>query len=990
MFGIVKKVFGTAQSRKLKKYSSIVTEINRIEIEYQTLGDAAFKEKFDSLRKRAIDGADLKDLLPEAYAVVKNVCRRLMGTEINVSGYNQHWDMIPYDVQLLGAVALFNGSITEMQTGEGKTLTATLPLLLYALSGKAVHLVTVNDYLAKRDCEWTGSIFRWLGLTTGSLTSDTDPRQRAAIYQSNIIYGTASEFGFDYLRDHSMANEKSEQVQSGHFFAIIDEVDSILIDEARTPLIISGPAKQTQQMYDTLKDPVAALVKLQREFCSSLAASAQRKLERLGVWKESLDPISLDKEGLLEKTEALVQMWIVSKGMPSHKVIRRLREHPDLRADLEKIDTSFYDKQKEDERAEKLSELYIIVDERANDYELTDKGIAAWTDIAGSEHADDFTMADLGHEYGLIDSDTEMSSSEKIEAKTALQSRDALHKERYHNIKQMLRAHLLMEKDIEYIIQEGKVVIIDENTGRPQPGRRFSDGLHQAIEAKESVPIQEETQTYATITLQNYFRMYDHLAGMSGTVMTEAREFKEIYKLESIAIPTYKKCVRHDAQDEVYMTRREKYNAILAEVKAVHETGRPILIGTESVEVSETLSRIFNQNNLKHTVLNARHHAQEAEIISQAGRLGAITLATNMAGRGTDIKLGEGVAALGGLHVIGATRHHSRRIDRQLRGRSARLGDPGSSKFFVSFEDELLRMFASPKMTALLQRLRPPEGEAISAPMLTRSIETAQKRLEARNFTMRKHTLEYDDVMNRQRKELYSFRQDAIEAKSILTFVYELLQDFCVQVSEHCPRPFEPHFFASAMSENFPISFADSELLLTEPKEMEKKALQKLVQAFKQKVEGQKREIEEHAKSLDSLVKAGLIENQDRNSDMIIAQVLRSILVSTIDSLWQEHLLHIDHLRSEVHMRSVGQKDPLVEFKHESFALFDRFSCKMRKEIAQRLFAFHINLPDVDELKSQLMRAQMGGGMHFFGGHDEMEAEPTTPMEIPVTPQEVD
>lgn len=982
MFGIAKKIFGTAQSRKLKKYRSVVSEINRIEIEYQMLSDEAIRDKVGALQKRAQGGEALVHLLPEAYALVKNACRRLVGTEIHVSGYAGKWDMVPYDVQLLGATALFHGSITEMQTGEGKTLTASLPLFLYALSGKAVHLVTVNDYLAKRDCEWTGSIFRWLGLTTGALTSDTPPDQRRAIYQCNVIYGTASEFGFDYLRDHSMAQERAEQVQSGHFFAVIDEVDSILIDEARTPLIISGPAKQTQQMYNELKNPVAEIVRLQRAECSSIASGAQKRLEHLGVWKESLNPVSLDKEGEAEKLAALTDMWVVSRGMPGHKVIRRLREHPDLRAALEKIDTSFYDKQKEKERDERLSILHIIVDERANDYELTDKGIAAWTQIAGKEHADDFTMADLGHAYGLIDSDPNLTESQKIEAKTALQARDSLHKERYHNIKQMLRAHLLMEKDIEYIIQEGKIVIIDENTGRPQPGRRFSDGLHQAIEAKESVPIQEETQTYATITLQNYFRMYKHLAGMSGTVMTEAREFKEIYKVDSIAIPTHKPCVRQDAQDEVYMTRREKYNAILAEVSAVHATGRPVLIGTESVEVSETLSRIFKQNGLEHTVLNARHHEKEAEIIAKAGAEGAITLATNMAGRGTDIKLGKNVAMLGGLHVIGATRHHSRRIDRQLRGRSARLGDPGSSKFFVSFEDELLRMFASPKMTALLQRLRPPEGEAISAPMLTRSIETAQKRLEQRNFSIRKHTLEYDDVMNKQRAELYRFRQEAIDASSVLTFIYELLQDFCGQVSDNCPKPFDPHFFSYAMSENFPISFTQAELLITEPEEMEKKALQKLVQAFKQKVERQKAAVQEHEAQLEPLIRAGLIEKGIGDPTAITAQVLRSILVSTIDSLWQEHLLHIDHLRSEMQMRSVGQKDPLVEFKHESFALFERFTHKMRSEIARRLFAFHINLPDIDQLKDHLLRAQMGGGMHFFSAHDAMTDEATAPIDL--------
>ncbi len=966
MFGILKKVFGTAQSRKVSRYRNIVHQINRFELEYQTLSDDQLKQKTAQFKARLASGEDLKSLLPEAYAVVKNACRRLVGTEINVSGYRQKWDMIPYDVQLMGAISLFEGSIAEMQTGEGKTLTASLPLYLYALEGKGTHLITTNDYLAERDCEWISPVFHWLGLKTGALTNATPLEERREIYTRDVIYGTASEFGFDYLRDNSMATSAEDQVQSSHHFAIVDEVDSILIDEARTPLIISGPSNQSNQMYDELKSPVSALVKKQSVFTNEIAQKAEKILTSLNLLDKSLEAKKLNKVDEEKKQNALKDLWVVSKGMPRHDFIKTVREHPDLRADLEKIDTLYYDKQRQEERAELLSILYITVDERASEYELTDKGIHTWSELTGVEKTNDFTMLDLGHEYALIDAIDSLDEAAKLEKKTAIQKADALNKERHHNIKQMLRAHLLMEKDVDYIIQEGKVVIIDENTGRPQPGRRFSDGLHQAIEAKEELDIQEETQTYATITLQNYFRMYETLAGMSGTAMPEAREFQEIYKLEVVAVPTYKPCGRVDSEDEVYMTKREKYHAILSEVQDLHKKGRPILIGTETVEVSETLSRIFKQNGLKHNVLNARHHDQEAEIIASAGQKGAITIATNMAGRGTDIKISKDVCDLGGLHVLGSTRHQSRRIDRQLRGRCGRLGDPGTSKFFVSFEDDLMRLFASPKMTSILQRFRPPEGEPISASMLTKSIETAQKRVEQRNFTIRKHTLEYDDVMNRQRKEFYSFRQEILSAQNMLTYIYTLLQDYCGQLldeSTNTSGKWDSTAFATMLCELFPISFSESELKEHLSEEaFEKKALQKLVHTFKNKIEQQKRKLEEHRNALHELAAAGLIgDNLDKKStNQILSNVLRDIFITIIDRLWQEHLLHIDHLRSEVHMRSVGQKDPLMEFKHESFALFQDFIQKMRSRIAQKMFIFELHVPSPEELKAQIIRMHEG------------------------------
>ncbi len=943
MFGLVKKIFGTAQSRLVKRYQKTVKQINAIEKGYQNLTDEEVKGKVLEFKERLKNGETVDTLLPEAYALVKNTCRRLCGTETHVSGYDQLWDMIPYDVQLIGAIAMHHGSIAEMQTGEGKTITAAMPLFLNALTGKAVHLVTVNDYLASRDSEWIGAIFRWLGLTVKALTNGIAPHERKEVYAADIVYGTASEFGFDYLRDNSMAHTIEEQCQRGHYFAIIDEVDSILIDEARTPLIISGPAKQSRQMYDELKGAVSRVVRLQRDHCNKLASDARKTLDTLGRLTEEEEKKKLSKEEGKEKDEAFRKLWLVGKGTPQNKILKRLKEHPDLRAEMEKWETYFHADPNKDERHEMLANLYIIIDERANEFELTDKGIASWT--GGNEEAqDDFLMLDLGHEYALIDDNPALSEQEKMDKKTSLREEDSRRKERSHNLRQLFRAHLLMEKDVDYIVQEKKIVIIDENTGRPQPGRRFSDGLHQSIEAKESVPIQEETQTYATITLQNYFRMYDKLAGMTGTAMTEANELKEIYKIEVLEIPTHRKCQRKDADDEIYMSEREKYNAIIKDIIEVNGKGRPILIGTESVEVSEKLARILKQNKLEHTILNAKNHGKEAEIIARAGQRGAITVATNMAGRGTDIKLGEGVADVGGLHVIGTTRHQSRRIDRQLRGRCARQGDPGTSKFYVSFEDQLMRLFTSPKLTTFLQRFRPPEGEPISAKILNRSIETAQKRVEQRNYSIRKHTLQYDDVMNKQRQEVYAFRNDILKEEDSIKLAEEVLDEIASQLasqfltSRSVEGGWDIQGYTESLMTHFPITveedtFDDDYLTL---EEIEQKSATLIVDAFKAKLN--------HEIHTIASIQEGA--GKEINALPVLHEVVRSILLRNIDKLWQEHLLTIDHLRTEVNMRVVGQKDPLLEFKHEAFALFDTFSNELKLEIAHGLFKFQMMPPE--------------------------------------------
>lgn len=980
MFKLLKKIFGTEQSRRLKKYANIVEKINLVEKEYQKLTEDEVIQKTDEFKKRYKNGENLDDLLVEAYATVKNICRRLFGSDIHVSGYDQKWDMIPYDVQLLGAISMHFGSIAEMQTGEGKTLTASMPLYLNALTGKATHLVTVNDYLAKRDCEWIGTVFRKLKLEVKALTNDVPPDQRKDIYAADIVYGTASEFGFDYLRDNSMATTLVEQAQRKPYFAIVDEIDSILIDEARTPLIISGPVPESRQMYDELKSNVALLVKNQRDLCSRFASSARKTLLDLGILDQDDKKLTKQEEKL--KKEALQNLWLVSKGTPRNKVLKRIKENPNLRAQIEKLETYFHVDQNKKEKADVLSELFMIVDERSSEYELTDKGISAWARFSNDDDdaKNDFVMLDLGYEYAKIDENNNLSDQKKLEKKQQLREEDALRKERSHNLRQLLRAHLLMEKDVDYIVSQNEIIIIDENTGRPQPGRRFSDGLHQAIEAKENVSVQRETQTYATITLQNYFRMYEKLAGMTGTAITEAHEFKQIYNLDVLEIPTYCKCTRLDSDDLIFMTEREKYLAILKDIKKLNAKGQPMLIGTESVEISEKLSRILKQNKIPHHVLNAKNHEREAEIIANAGKKSMITLATNMAGRGTDIKLTDEVKLLGGLHVMGTTRHHSRRIDRQLRGRSARLGDPGSSQFYVSFEDSLMRLFASPRLTSMLQRFRPEEGEPISAKVLNRSIETAQKRIESRNFLMRKHTLEYDDVMNKQRQEIYSFRNDLIHSDNAIDIAKEVIETIIINKASEFFQDRQTLWnvegFIAWLVSNFPVTFDkkafDNDYI--DINEIEKLAIDKILIAFDEKLKIQKQLILTYKKT-----------NDETDINEIMQNVIKNIMIKKIDTLWQDHLLQIDHLRTDVSLSTVAQKDPLIVFKQESFTLFDTFSQKIKLEIASDLFRFEMVSPQM-RLQETIKELQMHTQKSFVPQPGENFEENEKPKEIKSAP----
>ncbi|EPP34581.1 preprotein translocase, SecA subunit [Chlamydia ibidis] len=940
MLDFLKRFFGSSQERTLKKFQKLVEKVNLYDEILSSLSDEELRSKTVELKKRYQNGESLDDMLPEAYGVVKNVCRRLAGTPVEVSGYHQKWDMVPYDVQVLGAIAMHKGFITEMQTGEGKTLTAVMPLYLNALTGKPVHLVTVNDYLAQRDCEWVGSILRWLGLTTGVLVSGSPLEKRKEIYRCDVVYGTASEFGFDYLRDNSMATRPEEQVGRGFYFAIIDEVDSILIDEARTPLIISGPGEKHNPVYFELKDKVAELVQLQRELCNQLALEARKGLDSF----LDADLLPKDKKVVDALSEYCRKLWLVSKGMPLNRILRRVREHPDLRAMIDKWDTYYHAEQNKDESIEQLSRLFIIVDEHNNDFELTDRGMQQWVEKAGGS-VDDFVMMDMGHEYALIDSDDSLSPADKINKKISVSEEDTRRKARAHGLRQLLRAHLLMERDVDYIVRDDQIVIIDEHTGRPQPGRRFSEGLHQAIEAKEHVTIRKESQTYATVTLQNFFRLYEKLAGMTGTAITESREFKEIYNLYVLQVPTFKKCLRIDHNDEFYMTEREKYHAIVAEVARIHQAGNPILIGTESVEVSEKLSRILRQNRINHTVLNAKNHAQEAEIIAGAGKLGAVTVATNMAGRGTDIKLDNEAVVVGGLHVIGTTRHQSRRIDRQLRGRCARLGDPGSAKFFLSFEDRLMRLFASPKLNALIRHFRPPEGEAMSDPMFNRLIETAQKRVEGRNYTIRKHTLEYDDVMNKQRQTIYAFRNDVLTCDDASGLVKDVIDHVSSMVAsivlgkDH-PKGCSLPRLEEWMNYSFPIQL-DREGLrkLQSFDAVVHKIADELLMVFEERFSSMVEEI--------TSATAGAVDGKEVCNDII-----RSVMIGHIDEQWKVHLVDMDLLRSEVGLRTVGQKDPLLEFKYESFLLFESLMRDIEIAIAKHLFYLQLTMTKEERPKN--------------------------------------
>ncbi|HWL51873.1 MAG TPA: preprotein translocase subunit SecA [Chthoniobacteraceae bacterium] len=931
---ILKKIVGSKNQRELRRIKPIVARINALEQEYQSLSDDALREK-TAKWKEALSKIEefeeqqnyLTEILPEAFALVKATARRLCGQEVIVCDQPMTWNMVHFDTQLIGGIVLHEGKIAEMATGEGKTLVATLPLFLNALTGRGAHLVTVNDYLARRDSDWMGTLFRFLGLTCGCIQHDQPPDIRRQQYYCDITYGTNAEFGFDYLRDNGMASSREQQVQRGYAYAIVDEVDSILIDEARTPLIISGPSTISTHQYDRYKPLVEQLVKKQSILCNRVASEAEEAFARG------------------DNEEAAMLFYKVKLGQPRHKGLLRAMEEPERRRFIDKAELSLHGDTQKTELFKLKESLYFTIDERAHDADLSEMG----REFLNPGDPDAFVLPDLITQYAEIDTNASLNDAEKIEAKAEKQKACDKQAERLHNISQLLRAYCLFERDVQYVIEENKVVIVDEYTGRKMPGRRWSDGLHQAVEAKEGVQIDRETQTLATITIQNYFRLYAKLAGMTGTAETEANEFHDIYKLDVVVIPTNRPCIREDLNDQIFKTRREKYNAVIAEIKRAHGRNQPVLVGTVSVEASELLSRMLKREKIPHSVLNAKYHMQEAEIVARAGSPGSVTISTNMAGRGTDIKLGPGVTEVGGLYVIGTERHQSRRVDRQLRGRCSRQGDPGMSRFYVSFEDDLMRNFgASERMTKIMERFGMKEGEELEHPWLNKSVETAQKRVEQRDYQMRRRTLEFDDVMNKQREVVYGLRNEAIDTDDPRRLIYEIIDEAIPQKVLDLLTPAQDHELPDYdgllnwINTTFPMGLTREAAPFEKvpPEEAADWVLEKVKSTYQLKVE--------------------------HEEPSAVKELERYIILNAIDRLWQEHLFAMDSLREAVYLRAYGQKDPLVEYKTEAYDIFVELMRSIRGEVVHNLFRSTSNLQAFEtflaNLPQHLLQPQEASG----------------------------
>jgi preprotein translocase subunit SecA len=933
---IIKRIVGSQNDRQVKKMRPLVKKILDLEASLQPLSD-------DDLRKKTADwkaelskieddielAVRLEEILPEAYAVVKAACRRLCGQEITVRGHPIKWEMVPFDVQLVGGIALHRGKIAEMATGEGKTLVATLPVYLNALSGRGVHVVTVNDYLAARDGEWMGAVYKFLGLTVGCILRDQSPRDRRAQYDCDITYGTNAEFGFDYLRDNGMATRREDQVQRGHYFAIVDEVDSILIDEARTPLIISGAAViNVDNKYDQFKPVVETLVRTQEKLCARFISEAEALLKKLHPEDDSnpANPQALEQEiGLL--------MYRVKIGCPRLPGLAKLLENPENIRLMNKAELELHaDQSKKALYAEK-EELFYAMDEKTHEADLTEKGRV----LMRPDDPDAFLLPDLTVKFHDIDTGAETDPRKRLEAKAKAQSEFEVKAMQIHTISQLLKGYSLYQLDVHYVIENGKVVIVDEHTGRPMYGRRWSDGLHQAVEAKEGVEIERETQTLATITIQNYFRLYKKLAGMTGTAETEAGEFLDIYKLGVMVIPTNKPVARKDANDSVYKTKREKFDAVIREITTIHNQGRPILVGTVSVETSEQVSRHLKRAGIVHAVLNAKFHQQEAEIVSRAGQLGSVTIATNMAGRGTDIKLGEGIAVRGGLHVIGTERHESRRIDRQLRGRCARQGDPGSSHFFISLEDDLMRLFGSDRIVKVMEKVGLEEGQELEHFMLNKSIEQAQKRVELHNFQRRKRTLEYDDVMNKQREVIYGFRDEVINSEDVRERLMDIMEEVVIQQVEALtsesdePKDWVARPLADWVNLNFPLGIPEEEIVKAA---VSGKDLPVAGSAFDGLSAAQFAVCQFICKAVRDAYELKI----SFEDPAALRSIERYTILTAVDKLWQEHLYGMDSLRDSIGLRAYGQRDPLVEYQSEAFKIFEELMVNIKTEICHNIF----------------------------------------------------
>ena len=933
---IVKKFIGSKNEREVKRLRPLVAQINALEAELQKLPEEALREKTAKWKEELSKIEDkqelarrLTEILPEAFAVVKNACRRLCGQEITVRSHPLKWEMVPFDVQLIGGYGLHSGRIAEMATGEGKTLVATLPVYLNALSGRGVHVVTVNDYLAARDSEWMGAVYKLLGLSVGCILHDQSPNVRRDQYNQDITYGTNAEFGFDYLRDNGMATRKEEQVQRGHYFAIVDEVDSILIDEARTPLIISGPSIVTHdEQYGQFRAQVESLFHTQERLCNRFLSEAEELLKKLNPE----DDAKIENAESLER-EAGLLLYRVKLGQPRSEGLLKLLENPENLRLMNQAELQLHADQKKVELYAEKEQLFFAIDEKSNEADLTEKG----RNFLSPKDPDAFMLPDLSTALHEIDNGPETDARKRLEAKTKLQQEFETKAQRIHAISQLLKAYCLYQKDVQYVVQDNKVIIVDENTGRLMTGRRWSDGLHQAVEAKEQVAIERETQTLATITIQNYFRLYQKLAGMTGTAETEASEFFDIYKLGLLVAPTNRPIARKDANDSVYKTKREKYAAVLREIRDIHGQGRPILVGTISVEVSELLSRMLQKERIVHSVLNAKYHQQEAEIVARAGQRAAVTIATNMAGRGTDIKLGPGVAEIGGLHVIGTERHEARRIDRQLRGRCARQGDPGSSHFFIGLEDDLMRLFGSDRIVKYMEKMGLEEGQELEHGLLNKSIEQAQKRVEQHNFQQRKRTLEFDDVMNKQREVIYGFRNEIIRSTDVRDRLMDIMEEVVIQkVEQFTTGEFdEEHWKVRSLADwvnlNFPLGIPESEIVKAAKSGTEVPVPGSIYNGF----------------SAAQFAVCNFISDSVRNAYKIkldaenpeaLKEVERYTILSAIDKLWQEHLYEMDSLRHSIYLRGHGQRDPLIEYKVEAFKIFDELMVNIKSEICHNIF----------------------------------------------------
>ena len=852
-------------------------------------------DRLDELKKQRdeITKETLDELLPEAFAVVKEGCRRLLGKTFDLLGNTAVWDMVPFDVQLVGAMVLHQGKIAEMATGEGKTLVATMPVYLNALPGRGVHLVTVNDYLAKRDSIWMGQVYEFLGLTVGCIQNSMDSFQRRREYACDITYGTNNEFGFDYLRDN-MVVEKEDLVQREYYYAIVDEVDSVLIDEARTPLIISGPVKTEEHKFNEMKPHVERLVTAQRNFVSKIVADAEK----------------LITDG--KEAEAGVLLLRASRGLPKHPRLLKVFAEPSAKKLVLQTESEYLRDQSR--RMHEIDdELYYAIDEKNHQINLTDKGRDLVMPLVGDK--DFFVLPDLGTEFSILENDATLSADQRQAKKDELNLLYAERSDRIHTVTQLLRAYSLYERDDEYVVSEdGKVMIVDEFTGRLLPGRRYSDGLHQAIEAKEGVKVERDMQTLATITLQNYFRLYHKLAGMTGTAETEAAEFFDIYKLDVVVVPTNKPMIRDDINDVIYKTKREKYNAVITEIEEMKAKNRPVLVGTTSVEVSETISRMLKRKNLPHNVLNAKQHQREAEIVTHAGLPGMVTIATNMAGRGTDIKLGPGVREAGGLHIIGTERHEARRIDRQLRGRSGRQGDPGSSLFFLSLEDDLMRLFGSDRIASIMERMGLKEGEVIQHSMITRSVERAQRKVEENNYGIRKRLLEYDNVMNQQREVIYSRRRKALVSDRIKDDIIDLLDEFAQKLVE---RHYDGGDIEALRNDLRTQILVDLEIT---PEEFQRLG----AEGVKAKIVASGTEFYKR--------------KEEKLGPEIMARIEKMVVLQVIDEKWKDHLREMDDLKEGIHLRAYGQKDPLVEYKTEAFGMFMELLDLINTEIITTVF----------------------------------------------------